>query len=138
MAATFIDAVIDTLLPGVTEANGVTAPPASAVGIWPLVESERNLRIMAAIAQAAGGEEAFRTGTDDFRIRILKRIEATNAPDFGAFVTAVLTRYYEHPQVISAFGWPSRPPQPEGHEMPEFDEKLLDPVKARGEIWRKE
>ena len=55
----------------------------------------------------------------------------------NAEVTAVLTLYYEHPDVISAFGWPSRPPQPLGHTLPPFDEDLLAPVKARGEIWRR-
>jgi hypothetical protein len=67
---------------------------------------------------------------------VLKRVETSHCQGFTALVSTVLTLYYEHPDVLAAFGWPSRPPQPLGHALPPFDEELLAPVKARGEIWR--
>ena len=70
-------------------------------------------------------------GSEEIRTGVLKLAERSHPQDFAALVTSVLTLYYEHPDVISAFGWPSRPPQPLGHELPAFDEKLLAPVKAR-------
>jgi hypothetical protein len=93
--------------------------------------------ILAAIAAEAGTRAAFRSGTDDRRGAVLRRVEQSHPGEFAALVTAVLTLYYESPEALAAFGWPSRPPQPLGHTLEPFDEELLAPVKARGEIWRK-
>jgi hypothetical protein len=137
MSEMFLSAVADTLLPGGVLANGVSAPAASRLGIgWDAIAA-RQAPVLAAIAAAAEGEEAFCSGTEDFRTDTLKRIEQSHPQEFGALVAAVLTLYYEHPHVIVAFGWTPRPPQPLGHTLPPFDEELLAPVKARGEIWRK-
>jgi hypothetical protein len=137
MSTAFLATVIDTLVPGGALANGVTAPPASKIdAAWDGIAA-RHAPVLAAIAAEAGGEDAFRSGTEDFRIAALKRVEASQGQVFAALVTAVLTLYYEHPEAIAAFGWTPRPPQPLGHELPPFDESLLAPVKARGDIWRK-
>ena|SRR5438270_7780164 len=130
----FLAAMVDTLVPGGVLANGIVAPAASSIGItWDALE-ERHGRVLAAIATQAGGEEDFCLGTDEFRADVLRQVERSRPQDFAALVTAVLTLYYESPNVLAAFGWPSRPPQPLGHELPPFDERLLAPVKARGEI----
>jgi len=134
--ARFVAAVLDTLVPGGALANGVIAPPASAIGIAFAVAEAHHARVLAAVAIEAGGEEAFCSGTEEFRANALKRVEKSHSADFAALVTGVLMLYYEHPEVLTAFGWPSRPPQPFGHELPRFDEELLAPVKARGKIWR--
>jgi hypothetical protein len=137
MAEKFVAAIVDTLVPGGPLANGVKAPAASALEIaWHSLE-ERHAQVLAAIAVEGGGKETFSSGTVDFRTVVLKRVENEHPEELAAFITTVLTRYYEHPQVLAAFGWPSRPPQPLGHELPPFDEELLAPVKARGEIWRR-
>jgi hypothetical protein len=136
MATAFLNAVIDTLVPGGELANGVVAPAASAIGLAGDLGNDRSARVLAAIADAAGSEDDFRSGTEDFRASVIMDVEKTHTQDFIAFVTKVLTLYYEHPDVLAAFSWPSRPPQPLGHEMPPFDEELLGPVLARGEFWR--
>jgi hypothetical protein len=137
MSDTFLAAVVDALLPGGALANSIVAPKASSIGIATGLVEARHARVLAAIADLAGGEDAFCSGTEEFRIEVLKRAEAMHPQDFAALVTAVLTGYYEHPDVLTAFGWPARPPQPLGHTFAPIDEDLLAPVKARGEIWRR-
>ena len=140
----FLAAVVDTLVPGGALANGVVAPAASAIGVADGLASDTSdhrqaetLRsVLAGIAQASGGETVFASGSEELRIAALKRIEALRPQDFLALVTAVLIRYYEHPSVVTAFGWPARPPQPLGHAMPPFDPALLEPVLRRGKFRR--
>jgi hypothetical protein len=45
--------------------------------------------------------------------------------------------YYKHPRVLGHYGLPARPPHPQGYEIEPFDHSLLDPVRARGPIWRR-
>lgn len=45
--------------------------------------------------------------------------------------------YYKHPRVLGHYGLPARPPHPEGFDIEPFDHSLLDPVRARGPIWRR-
>jgi hypothetical protein len=138
MTEGFVAALADTLVPGGDLANSVSAPAASSLGLSWVSLRLRHAPVLAAIAAQARGEDAFRSGTEEFRTGVLQQVERSLPADFAALVTAVLTLYYEHPRVLAAFGWPSRPPQPVGHELPPFDEELLAPVKARGEIWRGE
>jgi hypothetical protein len=136
----FLAAVVDTLVPGGALANGLVAPAASTVGVAEGLASDASdhrqagtLRnVLAAIAQAAGGEADFAASGEELRIAILKRVETLRPRDFLVLVTAVLIRYYEHPSVVTAFGWTARPPQPLGHAMPPFDPALLEPVIKRG------
>ncbi|MYD42460.1 MAG: gluconate 2-dehydrogenase subunit 3 family protein [Gammaproteobacteria bacterium] len=46
--------------------------------------------------------------------------------------------YYLDERVMSSIGMPSRPPYPEGYTVePRVNEFLLEPVRARGSIWRR-
>jgi hypothetical protein len=136
----FLAAVVDTLVPGGALANGVVAPAASTIGVADGLaydtgdprQTETLRNVLAAIAQASGGEVEFASGSEELRIAALKCVEALRPQDFLALVTTALIRYYEHPSVVTAFGWPARPPQPLGHAMPPFDPALLEPVIKRG------
>jgi len=44
--------------------------------------------------------------------------------------------YYEHPQVVAALGLEPRPPHPKGYELEQGDLTLLDPVRARPQLYR--
>jgi hypothetical protein len=48
----------------------------------------------------------------------------------------VLQCYYRDDRVMLSLGMEPRPPFPKGHALPEGDWSLLDPVRARGRIWR--
>jgi hypothetical protein len=48
----------------------------------------------------------------------------------------VLQCYYRDDRVMISLGMEPRPPFPKGHELPQGDWSLLDPVRKRGKIWR--
>lgn len=54
----------------------------------------------------------------------------------GALATQVLTAYYMDDRVMEAIGLEPRPPFPKGYDVIPGDLSLLDPVRARGQIWR--
>lgn len=45
--------------------------------------------------------------------------------------------YYQDVRVLRSLGQPDRPPFPLGHQVPQGDFSLLEPVRNRGEIYRK-
>lgn len=58
-------------------------------------------------------------------------------PLAAVLVAAVVRCYYRDDRVMRAIGMEPRPPFPQGFEVAEGDYSLLDPVSARGPIWRK-
>lgn len=49
---------------------------------------------------------------------------------------AVLQCYYRDDRVVRALGLEPRAPFPRGHDVPQGDWSLLDPVRARAPMWR--
>ena len=70
-------------------------------------------------------------GIGDMSFQISHPAEAT------VLQTIVASSYYRDPRVLTALGREPRPPMPGGFEVEEGDFSLLDPVRARGPIWRK-
>ena len=59
-------------------------------------------------------------------------------PDFLRYLAfSTVSLYYQDPTVMESIGLPHRPPYPEGYSVPRGDTSLLEPVKARGTIWRR-
>lgn len=59
------------------------------------------------------------------------------APQAAEHLQVVSTQcYYRDPRVLEAIGVEPRPPFPKGHLVEQGDFSLLDPVRARGPIWR--
>ena len=134
-----LSALLDTLLPG----DGSDWPAAGQHG---LAERTRELA-----ALFPGGSEALETILaglpEDFADspqgaceNQLKAIEAAQPEAFEKTVSAAYNAYYTDPAIRDIIerltGYENRPPQPEGYDLPPFDESLLDQVKARGPIWR--
>ena len=131
--------LLDTLLPG----DGSDWPAAGQHG---LADRTRDLA-----ALFPGGSEALETiltalpkcfthNAQDMRETQLKAIEDTQPEAFEKTVSAAYNAYYTDPGIRDIIerltGYENRPPQPEGYDLPPFDESLLDQVKARGPIWR--
>ncbi len=68
---------------------------------------------------------------------LLAELETARPAFFTALVEHTYRGYYLLPQVHEAIGWESRPPQPLGHELPAFDEALLDLQRRREPFWRR-
>ena len=49
---------------------------------------------------------------------------------------AVMQGYYQDGRVLASLGFEPRPPFPTGHELPDSDWTLLEPVKSRGPLYR--
>lgn len=137
----FLSMLVDSIAPGGSVAKDVTLPPASAVGcdamLGKALDGNANLRaFVEAIVMRAGGVGSFSGNSANERNLFLETVQTEQPPDFAALVNLTLAHYYAHPRVLAALDWPSRPPQPEGHELAPFDDSLLAPVLARGAIWR--
>lgn len=58
-------------------------------------------------------------------------------PAHAELLGAVVVRcYYRDDRVMRSLGMEVRPPYPAGFEIEEGDWSLLDPVRARGKVWR--
>ena len=59
-------------------------------------------------------------------------------PELSALLVSLTVQcYYRDDRVMASLGMAPRPPFPEGFELESGDWSLLDPVRARGPIWRK-
>jgi hypothetical protein len=136
----FLDAVIDGLLPGESgEARESLLPPASAAGLAGRGYAGRHADILAAVARRASGEEHFLGLTAAARHDVLAAVEREASGAFRALVQDVVTDYHDQPAVLAAYGWRLAPPQPAGHHLePPGDDmpQLLARVRARGDLWR--
>jgi len=138
----FLAALADSLVPGGLFMHGIDMPSGSSVGCDhalsdALAGAASPLRdLMGALASKAGSHDAFVTASPSSRELMLRKIQEKEPARFAQVVTLVLSHYYAQPQVLSAIGWQTRPPQPDGHRLEPFDDSMLDPVRKRGAIWR--
>lgn len=126
---TFLDAVIDTLLPG------DDALPAGTVARV-RIERAMHRAVLGAIARAAGSEEAFAGADATRRARVIREVERAHPDALAALLYALVEEYYDSDAVISAMGWTIESPQPNGHPLPAFDDDLLASVRRRSPFWR--
>jgi hypothetical protein len=125
----FLDAVIDTLAPG-----DEVLPSGTAAGVR--VDAAAHRMVLGAIGRTAGGEDAFAAAGAAARARAIDHIEREMPSELAALVLAVAEEYYDADAVVLALGWTVEPPQPNGHPLPAFDERLLAAVRRRRPFWR--
>lgn len=70
------------------------------------------------------------------RQAVAARLQAEGGVRVLALTRAVAQCYYRDDRVVRAIGVEPRPPFPQGHVVEQGDWSLLDPVRARGPIWR--
>ena len=136
-----LDAVLEIIIPA-DEARGMP--------------SARDVDVMAYVSEVAEQRvDAIREELDSLDAESLKETNAAfsdlSAADQQALteklkaaqryflVTIVLQAlqcYYQHDTVLTALGMKPGAPFPEGNEVPQGDLSLLDPVRARGKIYR--
>jgi hypothetical protein len=59
------------------------------------------------------------------------------APSFmSRLAMETLACYYQHDHVVEGLGREARPPYPKGYQVVQGDLSLLEPVRARGKIYR--
>ncbi len=67
----------------------------------------------------------------------LRDIESANPAAFGLFLDITYSFYYMRPEVHERLNWHGRAPQPEGNELPPFDDSVLEVARQRAPLWRK-
>ena len=85
-------------------------------------------------AKAAGG---FRGLDGEAQDNAIRAIESSLPAQFGEFLEIVYLAYYSDGTVHRRIGWSGRPPQPDGFQLPPFDESILENVRKREPFWRK-
>ena len=141
MSSDVVIAVLDCLVPGDTDGW----PAAGQHGLAPKmlelleklsVDGRQQLAIF--LSQLP---ENFPALSTEEQIEILKTIELSNPDCFETILKACYSAYYTDPEIRRILelktGYEARPPQPLGYNMLPFDERLLEPVRARGPVWRK-
>lgn len=135
-------AVLDRLIPPVDE-----LPGAGGMGLTDTVErfAQRAPLMRSALVavldalsldpglHVTGGFQALKPEQQDEAIRI---IEVSMPDQFLQILRLVYSVYYGDPRVHARVGWSARPPQPEGFELPPFDEAVLEKIRRRKPFWR--
>lgn len=146
-----LSAVLDRLLPGTADgwpAAGTLGLEAEVRALWarptddgrdpetgPDADPDRALD---ALLAALGPD--FDDADAQAQVAALEALEAAEADAFGRLVAAAYTAYYVDGRVRAVVaartGYPARPPQPEGYDLPPFDDALLDTQRRRAPFWR--
>ncbi len=72
-------------------------------------------------------------GQDD----ALSGVESCHPDAFELWLDVVYAIYYMQPSVHRRLNWHGRAPQPDGNEMPPWDESVLNVARQREPFWRK-
>jgi len=86
-------------------------------------------------ARQRGGEGfAALAGVD--RLAVLNEVAAVDGGLVPSLMFVAYSTYYVEDRVIEAIGMEARPPHPKGFVMAASDPALLEPVRARGKLYR--
>ena len=86
-------------------------------------------------ARGRGAADYLALGDAD-RAAVLNDVAAADAGFVPSLMFLAYTTYYVEERVIAALDLEPRPPHPKGFAMPGNDLSLLDPVRARGKLYR--
>lgn len=89
---------------------------------------------LALLDRLAGG--GFAGLPDTQQDQVCERLRAEGGVDLTLTTRIVLQCYYRDDRVMTSLGMEPRPPFPKGHDLPQGDWSLLDPVRKRGAVWR--
>jgi hypothetical protein len=70
------------------------------------------------------------------REAVAAQLRAKGGGAVATLARVVLQCYYRDDRVVRSLGLEPRPPYPKGHVLEEGDWSLLDPVRARRQMWR--
>lgn len=74
--------------------------------------------------------------TENERTRVFSRFRAEFRELAGVLEATIARCYYRDDRVVASIGMEARPPYPLGYQVVQGDWSLLDPVRARGKMYR--
>lgn len=137
-----LDALLDLMIPASEDGK---MPAAREVGfpeymvrndaeLVPELEQGLNAIIDATIAEHS--KSFFDLSMSEQEI-LIDKFRSSQSEFLHLLTSLVMSCYYQDDRVITAIGLEARPPFPKGNEVDPGDFSLLEPVRQRGEIWRK-
>jgi hypothetical protein len=92
-----------------------------------------------AIERTAGQmtDRDFRSLEPNEQDAVLRAVESARPDFFDELIRLAYRAYYGNTQIKLSLGLETRPPQPLGFALAPFQAELLDPVRARGPVYRK-
>jgi Gluconate 2-dehydrogenase subunit 3 len=144
MDAALLALVLDEVIPPTEDGR---LPGAGTLGAGAIVQqaasADRNLGSLLAQGFTALEDIARRSDPGGFaalahgaRVETLKELEKAIPMLLPTLLTLASIGYYSNERVLLALNGNARPPHPEGYDMEEDDLSLLDPVRARGRIYK--
>ena len=144
MNTQLLSLVLDELIPPRPDGR---LPGAGTLGVGAVVEHAAagtpELEQMLTHGLAALDDVAHRSGADGFaalapsaRIVALRDLEQAEPMFLSTLLTLACVGYYSAEPVVAALKGSARPPHPLGYEVESDDLSLLDPVRARGKLYR--
>jgi hypothetical protein len=70
------------------------------------------------------------------RKSLIEEMRAREPSFMSRLSMETLACYYQHDRVLEGLGMEARPPYPKGYQVVQGDLSLLEPVRARGKIYR--
>ena len=130
-----ISAALDRVVPAIGNLPGAGAMGLADVIVENAQKDQRfNSALEAVSAALPDGFDSLDAGAQDDALR---DIESTNPEAFGLFLDITYSFYYMRPDVHERLNWHGRAPQPEGNELPPFDDSVLEIARQRAPLWRK-
>ena len=123
----------DARMPGAAEVGVPAYLCAEAADALPRLRGELDELERRARAHFA---REFAALKQDERQSLLGELRAQTPAFMDRLAMETLACYYQHERVLGGLGLEARPPYPKGYEVVQGDLSLLDPVRARGKIYR--
>jgi len=126
---------LDRVIPAVGDLSG-----AGAMGLAKVIveNASQDQRFEAALETVAAAlPENFESINANAQDDALREIESAHSEAFGLFLDITYSFYYMRSEVHERLNWHGRPPQPDGNELPPFDDSVLEIARQRAPLWRK-
>lgn len=88
------------------------------------------------ILNASAGPEGFASADPETQLSLAEQFRASHGEVTALLISLISQTYYRDPRVLESLNLAPRAPFPEGFELKEGDWSLLDPVRARGQVYR--
>lgn len=123
----------DGRMPGAAEVGVPAYLCAEAADALPLLGDELDEIERRSLARFSRGFIAL---AQSERTALVEELRAQAPAFMNRLAMETLACYYQHDRVLEGLGMEARSPYPKGYEVVQGDLSLLDPVRARGKIYR--
>ncbi len=135
--ADLLSAALDRVVPPVGDLPGAGGMGLSEEVIKRCSADDRFNGALNTVLEALPSPNDFMALDDGGRDGALRAVESSHPAAFGLWLDIVYTIYYMQPDVHARLNWHGRSPQPDGNEMPPWDESILSVIRQHEPFWRK-